>query len=116
MSEQDLFPVPAEWAKKARVNAAKYQQLYGRSIADSGSFWLEQARRLDWIKRPEIAGDWSFDATTFHISWFSDGKLNANVPKGKEPDALTLDECVKLLDGPTAKKPVKKGGFRRKKA
>jgi acetyl-CoA synthetase len=77
MSEQDLFPVPAEWAKKARVNAAKYQQLYGRSIADSGSFWLEQARRLDWIKRPEIAGDWSFDATTFHISWFSDGKLNA---------------------------------------
>ena len=78
MSEQDLFPVPAEWAKKARVNAAKYQQLYGRSIADSGSFWLEQARRLDWIKRPEIAGDWSFDATTFHISWFSDGKLNAS--------------------------------------
>jgi acetyl-CoA synthetase len=78
MSEQNLFPVPAEWAKKARVNAAKYQQLYGRSIADSGSFWLEQARRLDWIKRPEIAGDWSFDATTFHISWFSDGKLNAS--------------------------------------
>ncbi|HMT44441.1 MAG TPA: AMP-binding protein, partial [Chakrabartia sp.] len=78
MSEQDLFPVPAEWAKKARVNAAKYQQLYGRSIADSGSFWLEQARRLDWIKRPEIAGDWSFDATTFHINWFSDGKLNAS--------------------------------------
>ena len=28
------------------------------SLADPGSFWLEQAKRLDWIKRPEIAGDW----------------------------------------------------------
>jgi acetyl-CoA synthetase len=78
MAEQDLFPVPAEWAKKARVNAEKYRALYGRSLADPGSFWLEQARRLDWIKRPEIAGDWSFDATNFHIQWFADGKLNAS--------------------------------------
>ena len=78
MAEQDLYPVPAEWAKKTRVNAAKYDAMYGRLLADPGSFWLEQARRLSWIKRPEIAGDWSFDATTFHISWFSDGKLNAS--------------------------------------
>ncbi len=78
MQDQDLFPVPAEWAKKARVNAAKYAEIYGRSLADPGTFWLEQARRLDWIKRPEIAGDWSFDATTFHINWFSDGKLNVS--------------------------------------
>ena len=58
MSEQSLYPVPAEWAKRARVDAAGYEKLYGRSLADPGSFWLEQARRLDWIKRPEIAGDW----------------------------------------------------------
>ncbi|WP_219893191.1 acetate--CoA ligase [Aquisediminimonas profunda] len=77
MDGQDLYPVPAEWAKKARVNADKYTQLYGRALGDPGTFWLEQAKRLDWIKRPEIAGDWSFDATTFHIQWFSDGKLNA---------------------------------------
>ena len=76
MPDQDLFPVPAEWAKKARVNATKYAEMYGRSLADPGSFWLEQAKRLDWVKRPEIAGDWSFDATTFHINWFADGKLN----------------------------------------
>ncbi|MBK9589401.1 MAG: acetate--CoA ligase [Sphingomonadales bacterium] len=77
MDGQDLYPVPAEWAKKARINADKYTQLYGRALGDPGTFWLEQAKRLDWIKRPEIAGDWSFDATTFHIQWFSDGKLNA---------------------------------------
>ncbi len=78
MDEQDLYPVPVEWAKKARINAEKYTQLYGRALGDPGTFWLEQAKRLDWIKRPEIAGDWSFDATTFHIQWFSDGKLNAS--------------------------------------
>ena len=78
MAEQDLFPVPADWAKKARVNAKKYAELYGKALGDPGTFWLEQARRLDWIKRPEIAGDWSFKEADFRISWFSDGKINAS--------------------------------------
>jgi len=77
MADGTIYPVPAAWAKRARVNGARYQQLYGRSLADPGSFWLEQARRLDWIKRPEIAGDWSFQEADFHISWFPDGRLNA---------------------------------------
>ncbi len=76
MSDAELYPVPAEWAKRARVDAAGYEKLYGRSLADPGSFWLEQARRLDWIKRPEIAGDWSFAKRDFHINWFADGRLN----------------------------------------
>ncbi|HEU4969835.1 acetate--CoA ligase [Sphingomonas sp.] len=78
MTDKSVYPVPQEWAKRARVNAEKYAQLYGRALADPGSFWLEQARRLDWIKRPEIAGDWSFREEDFHISWFPDGKLNAS--------------------------------------
>ncbi|MFA6113209.1 MAG: acetate--CoA ligase [Sphingomonas sp.] len=76
MSDQTLYPVPPEWAKRARFDADGYETLYGRSLADPGSFWLEQARRLDWIKRPEIAGDWSFGEKDFHIQWFADGKLN----------------------------------------
>jgi len=71
-----LYPVSPDWARGARVDATGYEKLYGRSIADPGSFWLEQARRLDWIKRPEMAGDWSFDEDDFHIRWFADGKLN----------------------------------------
>jgi len=78
MSDQSVYPVPADWAKRARVDRAGYEKLYGRSLADPGSFWLEQARRLDWIKRPEIAGDWSFDKDDFHISWFADGVLNVS--------------------------------------
>lgn len=76
MKSDSLYPVSEEWARKARVDAEGYAKLYGRSLADPGSFWLEQAKRLDWVKRPEIAGDWSFDEEDFHISWFADGKLN----------------------------------------
>ena len=78
MADPEIYPVPPEWAKRARVDAEGYERLYGRSLADPGTFWLEQARRLDWIKRPEIAGDWSFDKADFHIRWFADGKLNVS--------------------------------------
>ncbi|MGP1353441.1 MAG: acetate--CoA ligase [Parasphingopyxis sp.] len=78
MSEQETFPVPAEWAKRAHADKEDYELLYGRSLADPGSFWLEQARTLDWIKRPEISGDWSFDAGDFHINWFTDGQINVS--------------------------------------
>ncbi|MEO1167832.1 MAG: acetate--CoA ligase [Pseudomonadota bacterium] len=78
VSEEETFPVPAEWAKRAHADAAEYDLLYGRSLADPGTFWLEQARTLDWIKRPEISGDWSFDASDFHINWFTDGQINVS--------------------------------------
>ncbi len=78
MSEQDIFPVPEEWAKRAHADKAEYELQYGRSLADPGTFWLEQARTLDWIKRPEISGDWSFDASDFHINWFTDGQINVS--------------------------------------
>ncbi|MEI9851135.1 MAG: acetate--CoA ligase [Sphingomonas sp.] len=71
-----VYPVPEEWARRTRVDAARYEKLYGMSLADPGSFWLDQAKRLDWIKRPELAGDWSFREEDFRISWFADGKLN----------------------------------------
>lgn len=78
MAEPARYPVPDAWKGKARVDAAGYERLYGRALADPGSFWLEQARRLDWMKRPEIAGDWSFDEADFKIQWFADGRLNAS--------------------------------------
>ncbi|MBB5685320.1 acetate--CoA ligase [Sphingobium boeckii] len=78
MSDPSIYPVPAEWAAKAKINAERYDQMYGHALADPGSFWLDQAKRLDWIKRPEIAGDWSFNEQDFHINWFADGKLNVS--------------------------------------
>jgi len=78
MTDPAIYPVPPAWQARAKVDEARYSRLYGLSLADPGGFWLEQAKRLDWIKRPEIAGDWSFREEDFHISWFADGRLNVS--------------------------------------
>ncbi|MEE4211465.1 MAG: acetate--CoA ligase, partial [Parvularcula sp.] len=46
---------------------------------DISAFWLDEARRLDWMTPPKRGGDWSFDKDDFHIRWFEDGVLNASV-------------------------------------
>jgi DNA topoisomerase-1 len=49
--------------------------------------------------------------------YITDGKKNANVPKGKKPEEVTLEEATALVAAAPAKKAAaKKGGFRRKKA
>ncbi len=47
--------------------------------AENDAFWLEAARRLEWIAAPTQAGDWSFGKDDFHIRWFADGVLNVSV-------------------------------------
>ena len=74
MSEK--YPVPAEWEACANFSKAAYDAMYQLSLEQPDLFWLEQARRLEWIAGPESAGDWSFDETDFRIRWFADGKLN----------------------------------------
>lgn len=76
MAERDPYPVTADWAARAHVDAGEYQRLYDASMNDPDGFWLEQAKRLDWIEAPSKAGDWSFDEADFGIKWFDDGVLN----------------------------------------
>ncbi|MFT3977948.1 MAG: acetate--CoA ligase [Sphingomonas bacterium] len=76
MAEQELYPVPAEWSAAAKVDRARYDAMYRASIGDPDGFWLEQAKRLDWVTAPTRAGDWSFDEDDFRIEWFRDGVLN----------------------------------------
>ena len=71
-----LHPVPAEWAKRAYVDAAAYAEQYRRSIAEPEAFWREQTARLDWIKPWTKLGQSSFDEADFGIEWFPDGTLN----------------------------------------
>ncbi|MDH3737828.1 MAG: acetate--CoA ligase [Alphaproteobacteria bacterium] len=75
---REKFPVPEEWAKRAWVDDAKYQEMYQRSIDDPESFWEEQGRRLDWIKDYTKVKDTSFDASDLHVRWYYDGVLNAS--------------------------------------
>jgi acetyl-CoA synthetase len=71
----ELFPVSADFAKKAWVDAAKYQAMYDNSIADPVGFWGEHGKRVDWIKPFTKVKDVSFTGDV-HIKWFHDGTLN----------------------------------------
>lgn len=75
MSEK-IYDVPAEWAKRAWVDQAKYKDMYARSIADPNAFWAEQAKRIDWMHAPTKIENVSFAPGNISIKWFEDGFLN----------------------------------------
>jgi acetyl-CoA synthetase len=52
----------------------QYDAMYCASIETPDAFWLEQARRLDWVTAPTRGGEWSYDPVK--IAWFADGTLN----------------------------------------
>jgi acetyl-CoA synthetase len=74
-----VYPVPADWASRAFINAERYQDLYRRSIEEPEAFWREESARLDWIKPWTKLNECSFDEADFGIKWFEDGSLNASV-------------------------------------
>ncbi len=67
-----VYDVPAELAKRAWVNAAKYGEMYKRSLTDPNGFWAEHGKRIDWftpfskVKTPR-------STCTISIQWFEDG-------------------------------------------
>jgi acetyl-CoA synthetase len=72
-----VHPVPDDFV--AAIGASELADLHARADRHRDTFWLEQARRLDWAHFPTEAGDCSFDETDFRIRWYGDGKLNLSV-------------------------------------
>ena len=70
------YPVPAAFAAKSNLDAAGYQAMYKRSIADPEAFWDEQGRRLNWMTPYTVIKDVSWDKSDLHVKWYSDGVLN----------------------------------------
>ncbi|SDB07436.1 acetate--CoA ligase [Bauldia litoralis] len=75
---ETVHPVTDEWAKRAFVDNARYEEMYQRSVADPDGFWAEQAKSLDWIKPFTKVKNTSFDAPDVSIKWFEDGELNVS--------------------------------------
>ncbi|HEY4974282.1 MAG TPA: acetate--CoA ligase [Steroidobacteraceae bacterium] len=71
-----LYPVPADFAARARVNAQRYAADYARSVSDPQAFWGEVGRRVDWIRPYTKVKDVSYRLEDFHIRWYEDGVLN----------------------------------------
>jgi acetyl-CoA synthetase len=77
MFEVEKYPVTADWASRAWIDAEKYREMYRRSVEDPDGFWAEHGRRVDWIKPFTRVKDTSFDRANVSIEWFGDGTLNA---------------------------------------
>jgi acetyl-CoA synthetase len=77
MSEHLVFDVPAEAAKRAHINATKYEEMYQRSISDPVGFWAEQGKRIDWIKPFTKVKDVDFTGDV-RVRWYYDGTLNVS--------------------------------------
>ncbi|OAN45687.1 acetyl-coenzyme A synthetase [Paramagnetospirillum marisnigri] len=75
----ELYPVPADFAARAHVDAAAYDRLYPASVADPQAYWREQAAFLDWMRPFTQVSDTRFDPEDLRIRWFADGTLNASV-------------------------------------
>lgn len=77
MSEIKVYPVPAELAATAHIDAARYASMYQQSVANPDAFWAEQATQfVTWFKPWNQVSNWSFAEKDLHIHWFKGGVLN----------------------------------------
>ncbi|WP_320177558.1 acetate--CoA ligase [Roseovarius pacificus] len=70
------YPPSAEFAAKAHVDAARYDEMYAASVNDPDAFWSEHGKRIDWIKPFSKVKNVNFDFGNVAIKWFEDGTLN----------------------------------------
>ncbi len=78
MSNEKIYEIPAEWARRAQIGEKKYREMYARSVADPDGFWAEQAKAfLTWTKPWSKVLEWDYRKGL--IRWFEGGKLNACV-------------------------------------
>lgn len=72
----DIYPVPAETAKKAHIDKAGYEAMYAESINEPDKFWGEHGKRIDWIKPYTKVKNVDYSKGDVSIKWFEDGTLN----------------------------------------
>ena len=76
MSDQ-TYPVRPEIAAHAHVTATQHRAMTEQAHADPEGFWMEQAKRVSWIKAPTRAKHTSFEGDV-GIKWYEDGVINAS--------------------------------------
>ncbi len=71
----EVYPVRPEWAERAWIDRARYEEMYRRSVEDPEGFWAEMADIVDWYRKPTKIRDVSYTGDV-HIRWYEDGELN----------------------------------------
>jgi acetyl-CoA synthetase len=95
-----LYPVSPEWAQRAYIDAAKYKEMYQRSIKDPVGFWGEEGRkRLNWIKPFSKVMNASYDPHGVSIKWFEDGVTNVALNCIDRHLATRADQTAIIWEG-----------------
>jgi acetyl-CoA synthetase len=72
----DVYPIPAGFARQSHLNTEQYHALYTQSINDPETFWSEQAKKfITWFKPWDTVVTGNF--ATGDSEWFQHGELNA---------------------------------------
>jgi acetyl-CoA synthetase len=81
LTENRTFPPAPEVVKRAHIDAARYEEMYARSIREPDAFWLEQSQTLEWFRAPSVGRrfTWDTEARRIQHTWFEDGQLNVSV-------------------------------------
>ncbi len=75
MSEDKIYPVSDDAAKRAHITAEQYQEMYQRSVDDPEGFWAQQAEEfVTWFEPWKKVVEYDFHKAD--IKWFQGGKLN----------------------------------------
>ncbi len=75
MSDSRTYPVPAALAATAHIDAAQYDAMYRRSLAEPDAFWAEQAEQfVTWERRWETVSSGDFHRAD--ARWFDGARLN----------------------------------------
>ena len=73
------YPPSADFVANAKIDAAKYDEMYAASVNDPDAFWSEHGQRIDWIKPFTKVKNVSYAHPDVSIKWFEDGELNVAV-------------------------------------
>ncbi|NUN04832.1 MAG: acetate--CoA ligase [Bdellovibrio sp.] len=104
---KDLYPVPAEFAKKALITESKYKSMYDESVKDPEGFWGKQAERLDWFTKWTKVKDTSFKKPV-SIKWYTGGKLNVSYNCIDRHLKTRADKVAMLWEPDNPSVPVRK--------
>ncbi len=77
MSADHLIPIKPAVLANAHIKPDQYKAMYRGSVDAPDMFWAVQAKRVDWVKKPNIISNVSFE-TPVSIKWYEDGELNVS--------------------------------------
>jgi acetyl-CoA synthetase len=81
MNENRRFPPSPQNCLRAHIPSMDhYLETYQYSLDQPELFWLEQAKTLDWIKKPTLGCrfNWNTDKNEIYHTWFEDGQINVS--------------------------------------